>query len=169
MKSFHNILVLGIIAITFLSCSDDSGANTGGNGINPGATIYNGPLLTFTKAADADFNLAENQDRITDNVWITRASSQGIYNIRVENGYNTNGSPADTEWAQGTLDQLESLTFISWEGAAGGQNQVRNIAGKTFVVHLISDDIYLELTFLSWGRGEGGGGSFSYDRTTPSP
>jgi len=169
MKSHQRFLILGLIAVSFLSCSDDSGDQTGGNPIDPGATIYSGPLLTFTKAANADFNLAENQDRITDNVWITRASSQGLYNIRVENAYNNNGSPEDTEWALGTLDQLESLTFTSWEGAAGGQNQVRDIAGKTFVVHLITDDIYLELTFLSWGRGgQGGGGSFSYERTTPT-
>ena len=35
-------------------------------------TFWTGPKITFTKADDADWTLEENQDRITDNVWITR-------------------------------------------------------------------------------------------------
>jgi len=42
--------------------------------------------------------------------------------------------------------------------------------GKTFVVHLTNEDIYLSLTLTGWG-GAGGSGdkSFSYTRSTPAP
>ena len=48
------------------------------------ATVWNGPTVTFTKAAFADWTQPANQDRITDNVWITRTNSHGIFNIKAE-------------------------------------------------------------------------------------
>ncbi len=39
---------------------------------------------TFTKSNNADWTLEANQDRITDNVWITRANNSGIFNIATE-------------------------------------------------------------------------------------
>jgi hypothetical protein len=40
--------------------------------------------------------------------------------------------------------------------------------GKDAVLHLIADDIYLDIKFLSWTAG--GGGGFSYERSTvPEP
>jgi hypothetical protein len=48
--------------------------------------------ITFTKAGFADCTQAANQDRISDSVWITRANSQGIFNIKKESAYQT-GSP----------------------------------------------------------------------------
>lgn len=38
-------------------------------------TIWAGTDLTFTKAANADWTLEANQDRLTNNVWITRQNS----------------------------------------------------------------------------------------------
>ena len=48
-----------------------------------------GDTLTFERenVLGLDISLVENQDRITDLVWITRASSQGIFNIKTENSY----------------------------------------------------------------------------------
>ena len=43
--------------------------------------ILFGDTVTFTKADSADWTLPENQDRITDNVWITRKHNQSIFNI----------------------------------------------------------------------------------------
>ena len=47
------------------------------------------------------------------------------------------------------------------------------IAGVDAVVHLITEDIYIDIRFLSWttGNGQGGtgGGGFSYMRSTPAP
>ena len=33
-------------------------------------------------------------------------------------------------------------------------------------LHLIADDIYIDIQMLSWGQGDGGGGAFSYRRST---
>lgn len=170
MKSYLSGLMAIFMLFVLVSCSEDSTNNVqcaGNQGsIGPNTQVYNGPAITFSKPGFADFNLAENQDRITDNVWITRANNQSIFNVRTENRYNEDVSPADTEWARGTLSELETLCFDNFDAVTG--NQKSALPGQTFVVHLITDDIYLELTFLSWGRqSEAGGGSFSYSRTTP--
>ena len=34
------------------------------------------------------------------------------------------------------------------------------------VVHLITDNIYIDIKFTSWGQGSGAGGGFSYERST---
>jgi len=44
----------------------------------------------------------------------------------------------------------------------------KNILGRAGVVHLISNDIYLDIQLTGWGQGFGGGGSFSYNRA-PEP
>ena len=46
--------------------------------------VWTSDIITFTKTDNSDESLAENQDRITDNVWITRKLSGGqIYNAVV--------------------------------------------------------------------------------------
>lgn len=57
--------------------------------------VWNGPAITFTKAPFADFTITANQDRITDSVWITRADSKGLFNIKSETAY-TGNSPYNT-------------------------------------------------------------------------
>ncbi len=126
-------------------------------------TVWTGPEISFTKPNGADWNLAENQDRITDNVWITRQDFGGIYNIAVEPGYG-GGSPADTEWAYGDADDYENLAFASWVNWAG--NFPPGTVGQDAVVHLISEDIYIDIRFSSWSCC--GLGGFSYDRSTPA-
>jgi hypothetical protein len=150
------------------------------------ATIWDGPMLAFSKAADADPTDPANQDRITDAVWITRDSLNGLFNIAVENAFGT-GSPTDTEWAW-DLDGINSglnisaanyanLTFNSWADAFGGQGTGGGggttgppaTVGIPGVLHLISDDIYIDIMITSWA-GPGGGGAFSYMRSTvPEP
>jgi hypothetical protein len=51
----------------------------------PGASaaeIWTGPRIDFSKEAGADWTLPENQDRITDNVWLTRQDTKPLYNIK---------------------------------------------------------------------------------------
>ena len=132
---------------------------------------WTGALFTFTKAPNADWNLEANQDRITSNVWITRKNSQGIFNIAQEAEYQMGGnvSPVDTEWAFGNIsDGVGSLTFTTWDTAHGGNGAggPSSLIGQDMVIHLITDDIYIDIKFLAWGGGGGGGGSFSYERTT---
>jgi hypothetical protein len=129
------------------------------------AQVWTGPLTTFTLASDADPTQAVNQDRLTPNVWITRGLNMGIYNARTETGYTRFSSPADTEWAYGTLTNYALLTYTNWAGCSG--HNPRSMVGQDAVVHLISDNIYLLVRFTYWGTQSSGG--FSYLRSTPAP
>jgi hypothetical protein len=132
--------------------------------------VWSGLDFTFEKANFADWTLPENQDRITDNVWITRADNQGIFNIAQEPGYDgfddQGPSPVDTEWAFGTTDDYQNLSYTTWAQAHGGFPP--GLVGQDMVVHLISDDIYIDIQFTGW-QGGGQGGGFSYMRGVPAP
>ncbi len=128
-------------------------------------TVWTGPTTTFINGG-GDPNLRENQDRLTANVWITRGGSGGIYNAKTENAFDSLLSPADTEWADGTTANT-NLTYTNWQTWAktihfGPPNTV----GINAVVHLKTDDIYLDLKFTAWTSMSGG---FSYERSTPAP
>lgn len=127
-------------------------------------TIWDGPEITFTKADNADPSLATNQDSITDGIRLTRGNDGVLYNAASENSA-TNSSPTGTLWAEGTTDNLANLSFTTLKSAAN--NQMKNVPGKNFVLFLVEDSIYIDLTFASWTQGKNGGG-FSYSRTTAS-
>jgi hypothetical protein len=124
--------------------------------------IWSGRTFAFAKAANANPTLAANQDRITPLVWITRGSTQGIYNINSEAVYSHFLSPAGTTWATGDAVNFGSLTFSDWETWAGGFPP--GAIGVNAVVHLVAEDIYVDIVFDSWGVGTSGGGAFSYHR-----
>ncbi|MCB0792086.1 MAG: T9SS type A sorting domain-containing protein [Flavobacteriales bacterium] len=126
-------------------------------------TIWSGPVITFTKTSFADWTQQQNQDRITGNVWITRADSMGIFNIAQESGFEPNVSPAGTEWAFGTTADIGSLTFTDWKTAVN--NDPPSSVAMPMVLHLIADDIYIDLEFQFWTQSAAGGG-FSYTRST---
>jgi len=124
-------------------------------------TVWTGPEITFTKPDGANWKLPENQDRITDNVWITRKNTAGIYNIAVEPGFGFS-SPADTEWASGSAADYEDLVFQTWlNWVVACPPCAVNVDA---VVHLISEDIYIDIRFTSWSCC--GAGGFSYVRST---
>ena len=157
MKSFLHYQIAYPLTLFFaVVAGDPAGA----------ATIWTGPITTFSIVGHADPNLPANQDRITDNVWITRGDVQGIYNARSEPFYTHYSSPADTEWAFGTTADIGSLTFAVWETAVA--NKPPGSVGQDMVLHLITDDIYLDIAFKSWGQGSPAGGSFAYERSTAS-
>ncbi len=138
--------------------------------------IWTGPVITFEKADGADWTLEENQDRITDSVWITRTNNKGIFNIAKEEEYQGDGdqnfgpSPVGTEWAFGTTgDGIENLSFMTWVQATvdDGLANPPTLVGQDMVVHLTVEDIYIDIKFLSWANGgQGGMGGFSYERAT---
>jgi hypothetical protein len=129
------------------------------------ATVWTGPLLTFAETT-TDPTLAINQDQMTANVWITRRGSPGIFNAKTETFFTHGSSPADTEWANGNIADYASLSFTNWNTWAKGVNPgPPSTVGVAAVVHLISEDIYVGVTFTSWG---GSAGLFSYERTTPN-
>jgi|GEM_PF-352308 len=126
-------------------------------------TVWRGPNTTFSKADNANTALAVNQDRITDTIWITRGSSQGLYNIKTETGYTNNSSPTNTEWALGKAKDWKTLSFSDWENAV--LNNPPGSVGKDMCLHLISDSIYIDVKFTAWSQG-GTGGGFTYIRST---
>ncbi len=65
-------LLCGLLVVCALACP--CGAQT----------VWTGPTITFTRPNNVDWNQPENQDRITDTVWITRKNTQGIFNIAQE-------------------------------------------------------------------------------------
>jgi len=127
--------------------------------------VWTGLDFQFVRGDGVDGTAPENQDRITENVWIARGNFQGIYNAAQEGGYTINVSPVDTEWATGSAADWESLTFQPWQAWTGGApDGPPNSVGVEAVVHLITDDIYIDIRFDSWTAS--GGGGFAYMRAT---
>ncbi len=144
-----------ILPLLFLlsSCAYDT--------IAPEPDVPDTNQVEFVKEDGADPTLEANQDRMTDNVWITRGNSGGqIFNIKVSQSYNKNNSPLDTEWAVGDKADKDNLTFTTFRNAVKPQS----IVGQDLVVHLITDDIYLNVRFTSWSSSKRGGFSYIRDR-----
>jgi glucose/arabinose dehydrogenase len=131
------------------------------------ATLWTGPMTNFVNLAGSDSAQATNQDRLTPDVWLTRGVSEGIYNAATETGFVHFFSPQNTAWSDGDLTNYASLSYVDWDTWAKIQHGgPLGTLGINAVVHLISEDIYLSVTFNSWG---GFGGGFSYTRSTPPP
>ena len=142
--------------------------------------FWTGPTLTFSKAASVDPLLPANQDRLTNDVWLTRNDFKGLLNAVLDCDvfgctYSDN-SPMGTEWATELQNSgatiaatnWAALNFVDWEVAYGDQGLLlNNITSLPAVVHLIADDVYLDLKFTQWGAHSGGG--FTYERSTVLP
>lgn len=136
--------------------------------------VWDGPTISFSKPGGADHTLPAHQDHLTSSVALTRGNSQGMFNILQESGY-TGASPADTEWATAinnpgdeiSATNYAALDFTTWV-AAYGNSTGNNILNYDAVVHLVTDDVYLDLRFTSF-QGGGGGGGFAYERSTAVP
>ena len=121
------------------------------------ATIWTGPKVTRTDANDPDV--------LTANVALRRGGTQGIYNSLQEAGFTHFLSPKDTEWADGTTANYASLTYTDWNTWAKVTHAgPPSTVGVNAVVHLKTDDIYLDIKFLGWAIG----GAYSYERSTPA-
>lgn len=186
MKTFRILFLLLFSFSIFLACDDDDSAEipiddeeiaeTPDDGDDPmddpmddpvdaDSVIFTGEPIVFSRPAGADFTLGENQDIITENIAITRGATRGLFNIAQEEGFTNSVSPTDTEWAIGTTAALEDLTFSDWTTAV--DNNPPAAVGVDYVLHLITDDIFIDIRLLSWGQTAAGGGEFSYQRSTP--
>ncbi len=137
--------------------------------------------VTFTKAGGADETLEANQDRITDNVWLTRDFKGGLYNVVTETDFVRLTSPADTEWAFSGLNGNGTFTYgagaSDWSNqtfadltTAGGSSLGNNIIDTPGVLHLITDDIYMDIVITTWTASKPTvtGGGVEYTRA-PEP
>ena len=126
--------------------------------------IWTGPLIVYQQPTPVP-NQASNQDRLTPDVWLTRATSKGLFNAFSETNA-TALSPTNTEWSLGSLTNCTTLHYTNWLAWLNGQSPT-TLIGQPAVVHLISDDIYISIQFTAWGAG--GSGGFAYQRSTPAP
>ena len=128
------------------------------------ASAIHSETVVFTKPAYADWSLAENQDRITENIWITRKDIQSIFNIAQEDGYSgENGSPSGTLWADTITQAAEPEGYTNFVAMHGGSPQ--SLIGDTVSLFLPQSNLYFDVSILSWGGGNTGG-DFSYTRTS---
>ena len=134
----------------------------GGGGSN--FTIFTGDKITFTKENGADPTDSANQDRLNDDVIITRGNGGGqIYNIAQESEFDKENSPVGTEWALGTTADIENLTFGKFRATVQNPQQV---IGQDLVLHLIDEDVYVDVNFTQWTSGNTNGGGFAYERSS---
>ena len=129
-------------------------------------------IVYFTKENNADWTLEENQDRISETVWLTRANNQGLFNIYSQDSYAPNG-PFGTSWRWGaTQDESYSdLDYTSWNAAVlqsgynVNQTLIQQVAGvPVFSLFLNETQEYYDVTFTSFS-GNNSGGGFSWYRT----
>ncbi|MEM9835495.1 MAG: hypothetical protein AAF828_03280 [Bacteroidota bacterium] len=160
MRSFPLLFLLfaaGLVSL-FPACSSDELAEQNLADV----TIWSGPSITVEKLDGADPTDAANQDRISDNVWITRGNMGGqIYNAVIEATANQDISPDGTLWAVGRTTNLAGLNFVPFRSAVNP----RDVVGVDLVLLLEEERIALDITFTSWSRNQGGG--FAYERATP--
>ncbi len=165
MRSRHALLPL------LLACA---GTLLAGAAASAAPIVWSGPSLSFAKPSGADFTLPQNQDLLTPGVVITRANTQGIFNIALEAAFSAT-APAGTEWATDLHNpgqainaaNFAALSFTTWT-LAYNSSPVTNAVGRDAVVHLVNEDLYLDLRFTSF-QGGVSGGAFSYLRSTPVP
>jgi hypothetical protein len=170
MKFISTIAVVLVLGITLPTQADP--------------LVYSGYDAMFEKIGFSDPSAPENQDFIVPGVTITRGSGQGIYNIAVEEFFENNeapggSTPTGTRWAfpynnpEKTLAATNhgDLSFADWQTAFGGSaaGGPPSTVDQNAVLHLVEQDIYLDIQFTAWGVGSASGGSFAYHRAVITP
>ncbi|MDA8531861.1 hypothetical protein N9K44_03165, partial [Flavobacteriaceae bacterium] len=138
--------------------------------ININAQVYwTGPKTTFSKPNYSDWTQEENQDRITETVWLTRQDQQHIYNIALESSPNEScdSGISNTEWATGTIeDMMAGNTLVFMDFWDIHDCSPLEVVGNNLVLHIIDSDIYIDIRFTFW-QSSGNGGGFVYERSNP--
>ncbi len=160
MKTLLKFSVLILLAMFIIQCSSDSLDDDDMMGDDDMEELDD-TMVGFAKTTGTDPTEAANQDRITDNVWITRGNDGGqIYNAKTESIADKDASPAGTLWAIGTLADKDNLTFTPFREAVG---KPKDVVGKDLVMQLVADSIFIDIKFIAWGADKEG--SFAYNRT----
>lgn len=146
------------------------------------STFWNGTTVGFTQTITA--GVGNSDVLVAGKVALDRGGNEVLYNSVTETGVGP-VSPKDTMWAVGSPSLIGNLSTATLPNPtnfiplttvralhAGGDFAGYLLRGNgsggpiTFVVHLTNEDIYLTLTFTSWGQF--GSGGFGYNRSTPS-
>jgi hypothetical protein len=123
-----------------------------------------GIITTFTRPPNENIS-----DNIDDGLSLARSNNgQGLYNSAVENNFNRDVSPANTEWnwtGWDNLDDVKVRHYRTWTEALR-KKVGSNIVGAELVMHDITNDKYYKIQFTQWNIGgvEGANGSFAYTR-----
>lgn len=127
-----------------------------------GPVIWNAGSYTFQKTSPGQ------KDEIAAGTHLTRGYNGFIYNAVTQSGPTSSGEVCsavveNVEWAYGNINDWASLTY------SGTPEFIPNcqppyIINIPMVLHLKKENIYLQLTFTYWQSG--GGGNFTYTRTT---
>ncbi len=171
LKNLYHVSKVDKISLIFFlfltACSDDSSSEGPDAPLPPDViedyVIWDGPKTTFSKTSGADPANSANQDNITPSVAITRGNGGEIYNAISESEATRGVSPAGTRWAIGSVSNIQNLTFSSFRNTFG--NIGNEVVGENLVLHIVDEDVYLSVTFLSWEKQQNGG-AFSYERST---
>jgi len=119
----------------------------------------------------------DNQDKISDTVALTRDFRGGLINaFHPVSQYSTYMGPYGTEWARlpegKSVEEARcALQFCSLRDCFA-QGNMKDIPNKPGVLHLLQEDEYYNIEFLSWtpgrlddyGSSNPVGGGFSYKR-----
>jgi hypothetical protein len=126
-----------------------------------GPVIWNSGNYTFEKTYPG------HADEITSHTHITRLDFGFIFNAVYQSGPSGGGTGclpvSNIEWALGDVNDWASLTFVDYVPIPDCAS-APNIVNLPLVMHLIQENIYLQVTFSYWQQG--GGGNFTYTRTT---
>ena len=114
---------------------------------------------TFTKNANTDPSLKENQDRISDKVWLTRGNQYGIYNAYDQTSAK-NQPTSGIELALGNFEELSQLNFETI--SQWGKKFKGNWLNKNLVLKLTETNEYYSFIMTSWEKR----GGFSYTRSS---
>lgn len=171
MNLLKKISLIGLCFSLAFCTSDDQNEDQNNNNTvidNSDFDVWSGGTLMFSKEVGSDPNLEENQDRISDLVWLTRSNNGGeLFNAKEETSSQENISPTGTEWALGNTSttNISGLNFKSLRQTISPQK----IVDEDLILHLIGSDAYVDIKFSSWSRGgmQGNSGGFSYTRSTP--
>lgn len=126
------------------------------------ATQWIGPNTNFIQSSS---NLTD--ELIPGAVSLTRIYSQWLYNPDAGDLGPAPGTPTDTEWAFGTLDNYGAYFYRSFDSFRDGDlmDLLVTTPPSPMVVHLINENIYVGVTFTAWPQH---GGFFAYTRSTPA-
>ncbi len=147
------------------------------------ATVWDGPDVLFSKDSSQPTTV---QDVLTPDVSLTRGTSGILFNPLGGDVGAGAGTPSGTLWAFDTdignptdadfnAANFAALTFLPFLDAVGGSRGdggpgVPNvILGTGGVLHLVAEDVYLDIEFLTWTNVAGNpGAAVSYLRSSPT-